>query len=991
MADGKVFPEAVTSYIGKVAAEKGVPAELAIGILGGETNGNLNPGRTSPKGARGLWQLMPSFVEQTGRDPKSFKYEDEVHSTEAALDGIKQLWDKYKDPSLVVAAYNAGPTTVDNIIKSGGDLPAETKKYLKNVDEWSGGFLSNPRKEEPPAPPVQSIEQQVNTPTPSREEAMAAIPQNDENSISTEESTSGLQAGANAVLNVGKSAVNYLTQFPRESVAYIGDRTGISGLGQRAGTVVGNAIGNLVGLPDKGPMPAIPPPQIDPTGALNFVTLPLGMGSGRVANAGIGATQAFYQDLDARARNTAQQEGIDWETLGFGERASRIIDQLNWAVFDDKMALNMAAGAFLGGAFGGKPTEPGDLSNDIGLIRAPIDPKKMTPAELKAYEAARAGAEEARKANIAIDMEAAANEDAIRAYHEGLPRAVSWNYYAGKENAATQKAYTNEVAAAKGARDISEAGVYAENANRAAQYDDQVRQLEAPYQEALQRHNDIVDSLAERAGIPRLPATAGELEKTAYNQRLKARFMQEVGLPPEDPSTAVYQGWLGSRETGYSPAALEPVSQEVVDRANTQLAKIAKEGTAQDALGAKLSKLGRALDDPKGVKPKIAEIEARMAKLPPNEPRWQSLADKREQLKAQLVPVRKIDLIDRAQAIAKAQRSVLFRDAANANEARLITDAKKALYGDGNTGGLVEQALSAEEAATWRRANALSRDYRVRDRMATLVANAFGDARNGAKNIRNTLGARERTLKKAFGEARYNELLDLARTLDGLNAGAPPLRPPAEAYPRRPQSLKVKDIIGKAPKVPEPPTEIPYLDIPKEPSKITFRHEPTPTLPDYDPDRHYKIRAFISGLNSVFGTNKVERVLKITAAPAALYGYQHGVQGAGILLAGMSAELMRSLLTNRVARREFNVMAAHLDNMTSNEFSHAFAKFATAVTVQQLHEQEAGIDQQDQLPTPVEQATELAGKLPPPSAPPQATPPPALPVPTRRTGKVAAR
>lgn len=975
--------------------------DTVVGLFAHESQ-DFNPYAKSPTGAAGIAQFTEGTGAEYGLSP-----EDRYNPLKAIPAGIAHFAKGVAafPESRVdqIRAYNAGIQGTRDYLAGKPIADKDRAEEIKNfplqvvakIKQYSTDSAQPEARVQSASAAQPASATQNPAPPPQERQMIPSEDHYDENSMSTGETLTALRDGAVAMARLGKGAADYFTQFPREAAAYIGDRTGITQLGQRAGTAVGDIIGNAIGLPDKGPMPPQAPPQIDPTGMLNFVTLPLGMGSGRLVNAGVGAIQAFYQDLDARARNAAQAEGVDWNTLGFGERASRIVDQLNWAAFDDKMAFNMAAGAFFGGMFGGKPTEPGDLSGDISLIRTPVDPAKMTKEELHAYEAAKAGAEKARITNLGLDMEDAANEDAIRAYHEGLPRAIEWNKAAAEHNTATQAAYASEVAAAKSARDISEVGVHAENVNRAAAYDDQVRRLEAPYQAALERHNAMIDALQEKAGVPRLPDTAGGLEKAAYNQRLKAKFTQEIGLPAEDPSTAVYQGWLGSRETGYTDAALREAPKDVVEMFNAQLDAIAKEGTAQDALGAKLTKLGRRLDyENIPIERKIADLQDKMSQLTPSDPRWQAAAEKVKELQTQLKPVRIIDLVDRAQAIAKAQRSVLFKDAANANEARLINDAKEALYGGKEGGGIIESALSAEEAATWRKANALSRDYRIRDRQAQFVANAFGDVRNGASNIRNRLAAKQKSLVRSFGKERYDELLDLARTLDDLNAKAPPVRPPSTAYPRKPEKLKVNEVLGPKPKVPRAPEEIPYLDIPREPAKITYPRATTPSLPDYDPSRRYKIDAFINGLNSVFGASRTERALKILAAPPAIaYTYQNaGTTSGKIVLAGMSVELLRTLLSNRVARREFSVMAAHLNNMTSTQFSKAFAKFATAVEVQKLHEQEAGVDQEDNMPTPVEQAVSVAAKLPPP-APENAKidVPPGLPIPTRRTGMVAAQ
>lgn len=82
----------------------------------------------SPKGAKGLMQLMPDTAGQFGVsdvfDPKQ--------NIEGGATFLKQLLDKYKgDIGLALGAYNAGPSTVD---QAGGipNIP-ETRDYVDAI------------------------------------------------------------------------------------------------------------------------------------------------------------------------------------------------------------------------------------------------------------------------------------------------------------------------------------------------------------------------------------------------------------------------------------------------------------------------------------------------------------------------------------------------------------------------------------------------------------------------------------------------------------------------------------------------------------------------------------------------------------------------------------------------------------------------------------------------------------------------------------------
>lgn len=102
----------------------------------------LNPKAKSPAGAMGLWQFMLPTGKLMGLDINSYIDErcDPIKATEAACKYLKYLYGLYGDWNVVLAAYNAGPGTVNNAIRrSGGKtsywelydfLPKETKGYV---------------------------------------------------------------------------------------------------------------------------------------------------------------------------------------------------------------------------------------------------------------------------------------------------------------------------------------------------------------------------------------------------------------------------------------------------------------------------------------------------------------------------------------------------------------------------------------------------------------------------------------------------------------------------------------------------------------------------------------------------------------------------------------------------------------------------------------------------------------------------------------------
>ena len=102
----------------------------------------LNPVAGSRVGAKGLWQFMYGTGKQYGLQSNTLVEDryDPVKATEAACLYMLDLYHKYKDWFLVLAAYNSGPGTVNKaIVRAGGVmdywaiwpyLPRETQGYV---------------------------------------------------------------------------------------------------------------------------------------------------------------------------------------------------------------------------------------------------------------------------------------------------------------------------------------------------------------------------------------------------------------------------------------------------------------------------------------------------------------------------------------------------------------------------------------------------------------------------------------------------------------------------------------------------------------------------------------------------------------------------------------------------------------------------------------------------------------------------------------------
>jgi hypothetical protein len=111
----------------RAAAERyGLDADLIHCVVAVESN--FDPKAVSPKNARGLMQLMPQTAAKYGVKD-IFDPEQNVN---AGTRYLKELLRKYRDLTLALAAYNAGPERVDQY---GRRVPPylETMKYVQRI------------------------------------------------------------------------------------------------------------------------------------------------------------------------------------------------------------------------------------------------------------------------------------------------------------------------------------------------------------------------------------------------------------------------------------------------------------------------------------------------------------------------------------------------------------------------------------------------------------------------------------------------------------------------------------------------------------------------------------------------------------------------------------------------------------------------------------------------------------------------------------------
>jgi soluble lytic murein transglycosylase len=115
-----------SEYVHKAASKYMIEPELIHAVIKTESNGNSLA--VSRKGAIGLMQLMPS----TASDMNVTNPFDPEENIEGGTRYLRFLLEKFNgDLTLALAAYNAGPATVEKY----GCVPpiSETREYVKRV------------------------------------------------------------------------------------------------------------------------------------------------------------------------------------------------------------------------------------------------------------------------------------------------------------------------------------------------------------------------------------------------------------------------------------------------------------------------------------------------------------------------------------------------------------------------------------------------------------------------------------------------------------------------------------------------------------------------------------------------------------------------------------------------------------------------------------------------------------------------------------------
>jgi soluble lytic murein transglycosylase-like protein len=117
-------PRPFRSAFAIASATTGVPLSLLVATAYEESH--MNPNAHSGAGATGLLQLMPATARELRLDG-----DDPATNVLAGARYLRQMMDRFDSLDLALAAYNAGPSAVE---QAGGAPTTGTLRYVKNIE-----------------------------------------------------------------------------------------------------------------------------------------------------------------------------------------------------------------------------------------------------------------------------------------------------------------------------------------------------------------------------------------------------------------------------------------------------------------------------------------------------------------------------------------------------------------------------------------------------------------------------------------------------------------------------------------------------------------------------------------------------------------------------------------------------------------------------------------------------------------------------------------
>lgn len=122
-----IIDPSILAAIDAAAARHGVESALLVAVAHVETGGTYSTRAVSPRGAMGLFQLMPGTAADLGVDPF-----DPAQAADGAARFLARQYARFHSWPLALAAYNWGPANIRRE-KNPAAWPPETQKYVKKV------------------------------------------------------------------------------------------------------------------------------------------------------------------------------------------------------------------------------------------------------------------------------------------------------------------------------------------------------------------------------------------------------------------------------------------------------------------------------------------------------------------------------------------------------------------------------------------------------------------------------------------------------------------------------------------------------------------------------------------------------------------------------------------------------------------------------------------------------------------------------------------
>lgn len=126
------FAHPFAGHVAEASRRFGVPAAWIWAVMRVESAGVV--GAISSAGAMGLMQIMPAtwsgLCARYGLGADPYDPRDNIMAGAAYL---REMHDRYRDPTAMLAAYNAGPGRYDDYRLRGRPLPVETVAYVARL------------------------------------------------------------------------------------------------------------------------------------------------------------------------------------------------------------------------------------------------------------------------------------------------------------------------------------------------------------------------------------------------------------------------------------------------------------------------------------------------------------------------------------------------------------------------------------------------------------------------------------------------------------------------------------------------------------------------------------------------------------------------------------------------------------------------------------------------------------------------------------------